>query len=385
VKKFRIIPFIIIVFGFASNTIGQWARLDLPDNPENIFVLSFALSGEDLYIGCDSGRVFRSSDNGDTWVAVHSGITGLNVWALAAKGDTVFAGTGLGFFISTDKGMNWQMQSALTAARTLFVHGDSLFAGTESDGFYLSTDNGKNWTQEFAGNRVYAFLFHEPKVFAGNFLTIDDGKSWVQSARGMGQDEVYSLIETEAGIFAGAYSGVYSWVEQTLNWSLTNLTNAGYVMSFAAIGTNLFAATLEKGIFLSTDNAETWIEINPNQNTYWEVYAITIKDNNIFAATQNGVWRRSLAEFGISDVKNPVQSGAISVSPNPTAGMATVRTASKNILHVSITNVFGEIVMELKNTSGSDFVIDLSKFPTGTYFARFTDGTSFTTRKIIKE
>jgi len=48
-------------------------------------------------------------------------------------------------------------------------------------------------------------------------------------------------------------------------------------------------------------------------------------------------------------------------------------------------NVLGETVNEFANPGATDFTIDLSKLPPGTYFARFSGEGEVVTRKIIKE
>ena len=99
----------------------------------------------------------------------------------------------------------------------------------------------------------------------------------------------------------------------------------------------------------------------------------------------------SIVYFSFS--KNIIQSkvninnstSPIKISPNPTTGIITVHNAPANILHVTITNVLGETVTELTNPGTSDFTLDLSQLPLGTYFARFSAAGSVIMRKIIRE
>jgi hypothetical protein len=59
------------------------------------------------YVG---GGVFRSSDNGDTWIEKNNGLVATDVRAIATKFDgTVFAGTyGAGAFRSSDNDQSWE-------------------------------------------------------------------------------------------------------------------------------------------------------------------------------------------------------------------------------------------------------------------------------------
>ena len=61
--------------------------------------------------------VYRSTDNGDSWTLVNTGLTSTDVAALAIDGSTIFAGTqsmmgqGGGMFRSTDNGDTWTEQN----------------------------------------------------------------------------------------------------------------------------------------------------------------------------------------------------------------------------------------------------------------------------------
>jgi hypothetical protein len=120
----------------------------------------------------------------------------------------------------------------------------------------------------------------------------------------------------------------------------------------------------------------------------------TVVNGNIYALAGD-----SVAEGGIAHLSNIVEvyipSGLevpsktepknLVLSPNPTTGIITVHNTPPKILHVTITNVLGKIVNEMQNPSTSDFTIDLSKLPPGTYFARFSSAGEVITKKIIKE
>jgi hypothetical protein len=380
-KIFSIIPlFLLITFGSAKS---QWTRTTMNPGTANPFVFSFAVSNNIIYAGCDSGRIFSSSDNGNSWTAVNSGIKSLNVRALAAKSDMVFAATSNAFVVSSDRGVTWHPGNTLTGAHTFTFKGDSLFAGTESDGFFLSTDNGEHWSGQLPGQRIYAFAFPEPNIFAGNFITLDQGKSWVELYSGLGEDNIYSLMNNGSKIFAGTHSGVSFWNEHIVSW-VSSLSETGYALSLVQSGSNIFAGTYEKGVFYSSDNGASWNQINPNNGTWWEVYAITIIDNTFFAGTRDGVWRRSLADIGISKVTFPTDIN-ISISPNPTNGIISIHNAPATMMQIEIMNVLGERVSALTNTGTADFKIDLTKFPAGIYFAKFVSGNSVLVRKLLKE
>lgn len=95
-----------------SASVPQWRQLP---GPGRVSVRAFLGSGQYLFAASDVGSVFRSSDNGDNWMRVNNGLTprvGEKVYALAAIGTTIFAGTADGVFRSTDSGDVWTKASA---------------------------------------------------------------------------------------------------------------------------------------------------------------------------------------------------------------------------------------------------------------------------------
>ncbi len=104
-----------------------------------------------LYAGT-SLRVFKSTDGGASWNV--TGLTGVGVFALAMDPltpTTVYAGTGGGgVFKSTDGGASWNA-TGLTSVGVLALAIDSLtpttlYAGTDPSGVYKSTNGGANWS-----------------------------------------------------------------------------------------------------------------------------------------------------------------------------------------------------------------------------------------------
>ena len=108
-----------------------------------------------------NGGVYRSTDDGDSWEHVITGLTCGNVVSLAvnASGE-LFAGTtgcGTGVYRSTDDGQHWDLVDdglASTDVTALAVAPNGhVFAGTVSQfgsggGVFRSTDNGDTWTPQ---------------------------------------------------------------------------------------------------------------------------------------------------------------------------------------------------------------------------------------------
>lgn len=109
VKSIRIIQVLAIVLLIYKTPLNaQWIKTNGPYGGR---VLSFTESGSYILAGTDAGGVYRSSDNGVTWIEANTGLTNKIVWSLTTSGPYVFAGTSIGVFRSSDNGASWTMTS----------------------------------------------------------------------------------------------------------------------------------------------------------------------------------------------------------------------------------------------------------------------------------
>jgi hypothetical protein len=94
----------------------------------------FAVGDSDFYAGTSDSGVFRSNDNGASWVACNNGLTNSTITSFAVHGSNLFAGTqGGGVFLTTNGGTSWTaVNNGLTDAfiAALEIDKGSLFVGT---------------------------------------------------------------------------------------------------------------------------------------------------------------------------------------------------------------------------------------------------------------
>jgi photosystem II stability/assembly factor-like uncharacterized protein len=116
----------------------------------NILALASNSVG-DVFAGADSGRVFRSTDNGNTWQAISMGLNNKLIRSVAinSRGD-IFAGTnGSGIFRSIDNGNTWRaINIGLVNQDILTLASQStglILAGTNGGGVFSSSNNGDTW------------------------------------------------------------------------------------------------------------------------------------------------------------------------------------------------------------------------------------------------
>jgi hypothetical protein len=129
--------------------------------------------------GTNSGGVFRSTDNGNTWTAINAGLPSYDVYAIASDANGyLYVGTdGGGVFRSTDNGGTWAaINTGLLCNwfRCFAINSSGrLFAGGDACGAYRLADNGTSWTALNTGLTcpdVHALAFNsEGYLFAATW------------------------------------------------------------------------------------------------------------------------------------------------------------------------------------------------------------------------
>jgi ligand-binding sensor domain-containing protein len=312
-------------------------------------VYALAKNGADVYAGTYDG-VFRSADNGASWNAVNSGLTDHDVISLALHNGDVFAGTLSGVYRLLQNGAAWTAASSgLTNrfVRTLVAKNDTLFAGTYGGGVFRSSNNGATWTVANAGLSASlvtsftksgkdlvagtygagAFLLAncagqwtaintgltslnvrclatrcDTLLFAGTdlgvFRTSNLLMSWTQVNNGITvRTDIYALAVNGINgpdIFAGISTGFSTggWIYHSINdgnaWTLS-ANQSDRVYALAANNGTLFAG-IDTGVFLSTDNGDSWTVVNAGLTNKC-VISFAFKDSSVFAGTYDGVFR----------------------------------------------------------------------------------------------
>jgi len=392
-KLIALASFLFLTFHTIPEGIGQWKKTGpIPGND----IYSFAESGGKIFAATDSG-VFLSSDNGDHW---RSCLSGAYPTVLMKDRMQLFAGTaGAGIFLSIDDGRSWVQTNPVTEQNlilSLVKMGTILFAGsgTAPGGIVLrSDDNGISWVMANKGfstkaGNIFSLATIGTSIIAGTnegiYTSEDSGAHWV--AAGLENYAVYNIIVNGTNLFAGAVNdlgggGAFISSDNGKNWEVTSFQSSG-VNSLFAKGSNLFVS--HYGIvFLSTDNGINWKNFPGLPDTYTE-QLIGVGEYLYAGSQYNGVWRRSFSDFGINDVKSKTPL-TVSLSPNPTTGMITVHNAPSDLKEVVITNILGERILQLLDPETMEFTVDLSKFPDGTYVARFSTPSEVIVCKILKE
>lgn len=272
-----------------------------------------------IFLGCDVGGVYRSTDYGSTWHIINNGLSQYYVQALAVDPTqpmTVYAGTRGGVCKSTDGGETWELRragfpptetwgiSAPVAAvaldptdptRLLAGIGEPrtgrLGEGTRG-GIYLSRDAAETWQfveepPELARAQVFSVVFAPAApglvlaaTDAGAYRSEDAGLTWARSSEGLPEARAMEIAADAApGVFyvtfhdpASRTGGVARSDDGGASWRVVREgeNREGdfwrIVTDPTAPGTVYASVRNGSGIHRSTDGGDTWERITRDDN-----------------------------------------------------------------------------------------------------------------------
>ena len=269
--------------------------------------------------------------------------------------------------------------------RCLASTGTNIFAGTYGDGMFLSTNNGNSWTAVNTGlsSGINTIAISGTNIFAGAadgyvYKSTNNGSSWTAGAY-VGGGQIFTLLISGTNIFAGTNGGgVFLSTDNGSTWTATGNLPGNIVNELALSGTNIIAATCH-GIWKSTNNGGTWIDISSPAISTLAGFTLTVNGSNIFAgmyavgeylSTDNGVtWAHAITGLTTTDVRRSTKNGnniyagtfggGVFVTGNNGSSWADVSTGMTNTFVRSLavigTNLFAG------TTSGGVFTRPLSQ------------------------
>lgn len=173
---------------------------------------------------------------------------------------------------------------------------------------------------------------------------------------------------------------VYNNLNNYLQWTKTH--NSLLILTFDEddASANNHIVTIFAGQIIRPGKYSETINHYTILRTIEEMYGLRYVCNASAATAITDVWSDPA---GV--IKNEFIAKDISISPNPTTGIVIVQNQSKNITHLSISNILGQKMLDVVNTNQQEFTLDLTKFPAGTYIARFVTSSGVVSKKIIRE
>ncbi|MCW8803360.1 MAG: T9SS type A sorting domain-containing protein [Ignavibacteriaceae bacterium] len=253
----------------SSDNGETWFYSALPDYLVSTITVD---ETDSIYIGSYYGNdIYRSGDNGINWYPLNSGINGVS--SITIKNlNTILASASGRIYRSSDRGNSWTQVFAANSSHqiidiTLNTSGNFSAVSDFSGVFFLSTDEGVTWDSISVlpyshGRRIYCSANGD--LYAGSYgvyRSTNEGLSWNQLNGFQGSGLVRSIAELSNSIYAGTYfSGVFRSTDSGNNWSQSSKGINNTTVSLLEKDNNgkLYAVSAQAGLSSTSDNGENW-------------------------------------------------------------------------------------------------------------------------------
>lgn len=305
-----------------SPGLAGWEQMTGPLGPS---VTDLAEHGAVVIMGtneADAGDIYRSVDEGRTWVNARLPNGGILV--TLSHGDAIFVGGYLtGLYRSLDDGLTWEhltngLSPSVSVSALTAVDASTLIAGFDLPPaqLYRSTDGGDTWSLLASSPSLRC---HDLAVAAGVLLaaaedvgvprSTDGGNTWLPTGAGLpaGAD-VDRLAASGSLVYAGVRTSfnsvaVYRSADAGATWMLRSVDlPTGNSIRFGTLflsGSILYAGldsrTTGNGLYRSTDGGVHWEHVSAGLPPVAaeQVTAGTEIAGDLVIGTPNGLYRSS--------------------------------------------------------------------------------------------
>jgi len=308
---------------------NSWNEIETQFDPFEIYALYINKAGHILVGTNHQGRIYRSTDNGLTWENNNTGYNTGECWAFGESNDSIlFAGNGEGeVYRSTNYGDSWELSGNLMSLVFATDSNNTVYCGTHL-GLFKTTDNGNNWFQSnsFQDTAISSILIDAANnIFVGTgyydngngvYYSSDGGNNWIHL--GLEGKVVLSLaFDSNRTLYAGTkQDGLFKTANMGQTWIQHQSGIEGVEVFRLKINSqgHILVGSENEGVYSSTDGGETFTQIGLPISHIQNIDFSPDK-NFIFASTPSGVQRYNRTteiweNKGLSEVE------AVSVSPS---------------------------------------------------------------------
>lgn len=315
--------FAVVAQSVFKSTDGgsNWTGVKSPIS--NLSLLSLAFSDKNvLYAGTTRG-VWRSSDEGASWLSLPEGLVSTSVHALlltSGNSGTLFAATRFGLALSRDHGATWRDAPELKDPYVLSLAQDPsdpqvIYAGTWGSSVFVSRDGGNTFApgiDNLANNAPITSLailrtesgiaLYAGTLGSGLFKSVEGGTKWVPQTAGLSNVSRVTALDlvAPATLYAGTERGLYrlDGSKPNASWeAVGNLPN-DEVRLIAADPQNravMLVAFAASGLFRTENNGAQWQALGsgkfPARARFQAIAFNPSASGVIYIGTDRGVYR----------------------------------------------------------------------------------------------
>lgn len=277
-----------------TNASAQWSQTS---GPKGIQVNVIYKTGTTLYAGTENKGIYKSTDNGTTWVFAGRGIENTRIADIVFMNGNLLAAVSsecsgkTNVFKSSDNGTTWTVTSGLANqfVNSFAIKGNDIYAGasTLDNGVYKSSDNGNTWAVvnspiDDAGN---VFVSGNAIIVSNfNFIwrSINDGRTW-QLTEQFALSGINDFAKADTTLFAASSSGYYTSVNNGSKWIFHSFTGGGvFSLSADTVNKIIYLGSTGK-VYKSSNEGATFTNISTNLG-FGAVQSLLYSSNNLYAA-----------------------------------------------------------------------------------------------------
>ncbi len=235
---------------------ASWKGLGYPEN-----LLFLAPVNPKVMFGASYDSVFKSVDQGRSWVRVWKGDSVRALRILRSEPPQVLIGTDGGLLRSSDLGVHWTGVKSTQRITAISSSSDESLAVIEANGELLTSEDGANWTpiaKPVPSENLYGIAAGPSHVLlaattTGAFRLQDLSGQWERVLNGGTVRTVYFAPESNEAF--SVRSGVVLRSKDTgRTWTPLDMTgiDGSAIRSLAVSSGRLFAQTQWQGVFVTT-------------------------------------------------------------------------------------------------------------------------------------
>ncbi|MFK7770834.1 MAG: YCF48-related protein [Saprospiraceae bacterium] len=391
------VALLFFLFTYCMGQAQDWSSIDLGTDEELSKI--YFIDDETGFIIGQNGTLFKTSDGGDNWIGIPTGVSH-HLHTIS------FANQNVGFINglkTTDGGNNWSIQSASEEFGLIkaldeenLIGGDYLYFHGE---VYKSYNGGSTWETIAdpveTGFYTDAYFINDSlgymtSWYSGNLVkTTDGGESWteVTSIKLINPHNQYGVtfpssdigVVTSKNHIAKTIDGGATWVSIYSHQDNNIFFTPGGIFStsednYIVIGGHIANVEEVETIYETTDGGTTWNLSNTSDNRLNDVTCIGDK---CYAVGWNGtVLTKSNDVVNTNHLLSEVVT--IDVYPNPVTDHLQIKVDEMDIEGIEILDLLGKVHGKYSWLGNSVFVGNLAK---GVYLlkVKFAGG-----EKVIK-
>jgi len=383
---------------------GQWNQTSLEGNINGLIERNGSLvaaTSVGLFVSTNGGSSFQSinlpSPSGPTYT-----------YSFTRLGDSLLVSTAQGILMSTENDTVWTSVYPSFSYGYLFNFFNVLIDEV-SGTFYRSTTRGASWQQlstpapEYFN---YAFTSDSARIYYGSgkgiLISSDSGTTWMKSNSGLlGDTTILSLASIHGKIIASTNvdtNRIYQSLDSGATWQkIAEAPAPGYIKQMFVVGGSIFGNANYGKLYRSSDDGVTWVNVHSglsNSISTFSSHAVIHDTLYIGTGSSSGVWKRSLSDFGITDVRNRSTAAAEAFVlsqnyPNPFNPETNIQFTLRRAGFITLTvfDILGRdaaTVVSGEMNEGSHAVsFDARHLTSGVYIYQLRSGSTVETKRMV--